>query len=159
VIAGEFEGTAMVAGTSLVAAGGTDVFVALVDDSDGALLWVRRAGGPGNDHVTGAGASNGVVLLAGTYEGVFLPGGGLEPLATATAGSFLMAFDAQGFGKPLAVARVSGEGVFVTGLAVDSGGDVYLSGTFAAPVDLGLGVVTPTGGSDAFVLRGRLELP
>ena len=159
VIAGEFEGTALVAGTSMIAAGGTDVFVALVDDADGSLLWVRRAGGPGDDHVAGAGEANGIVQIAGTYEGVFLPGGGLDPLAPATAGSFVMAFDALGSGKPLAVSRISGEGVLVTGLAVGANGDAYLSGSFTGAADLGLGSVeTSAGGSDAFALRGRLEL-
>lgn len=158
VIAGEFEGTAMVAGTSLVAAGGSDVFVALLDDADGSLLWIRRAGGPGNDHAVGAGEADGVVQVAGTYEGVFLPGGGLNPLESAAAGSFLMAFDAAGHGKPVAVSRISGEGVLVSGLAVGADGEAYVAGSFAAPVDLGLGGITaPAGGSDAFVLRGRLD--
>jgi len=63
VVAGSFEGTIDLGNGPLISAGGTDVFVVLYDD-DGAPVWSRRFGGPGNDAAYG-------VVTGATYLGSY----------------------------------------------------------------------------------------
>lgn len=156
VIAGEFEGTADVAEATLVSAGGTDVFVAVVDDDDGAIRWIRRFGGAGDDHLTGAGYALGLVQIAGTYSGAFDAGVELGLLPAMTQGSYLLSLDTTTGGKAIAASTIGGEGVRVTGLAVGPDANAYLSGSFAGETVFGAQPRASNGGTDAFVLRGRL---
>lgn len=71
-VAGEFMGTANLFGTTLTsAAGTTDMFVALVNKTDGTLQWVRQGGGPtGTDAPAGVSmAPDGQVAVTGLFRG------------------------------------------------------------------------------------------
>ncbi len=99
VVTGAFSGTAKFGageqgGTSLEAAGGyTDAFVAKLDP-EGALLWVRGAGGTGDD--TGAAVAvdgDGNLYVTGSFQGVALFGAG-ETAETVLTSDGDFAFDA-----------------------------------------------------------------
>jgi Beta-propeller repeat len=67
-VVGSFTGTALFGGQSLTSAGGSDVFVARYDPN-GALLWVRKAGGTLGDGGAGIGATvSGHAYITGSYS-------------------------------------------------------------------------------------------
>ncbi|HEY0977075.1 MAG TPA: gliding motility-associated C-terminal domain-containing protein [Flavobacteriales bacterium] len=72
-VAGEFMGSANVLGEPVASAGGTaDMYVALLNKTDGSLQWLRTGGGSaGNEHPSGLTvAPNGQVTVAGEFRGV-----------------------------------------------------------------------------------------
>ena len=71
-ITGEFLGTATFEGSTLVSAGGTsDMYVAVLDKSNGALQWIRQGGGDdGTDRPSGVSIANdGSVCVTGEFRG------------------------------------------------------------------------------------------
>ena len=71
-ITGEFLGTATFQAQSMTSAGGTaDMFVAVLNKSDGSLQWMRQGGGTsGTDRPSGVSiAANGSVCVAGEFRG------------------------------------------------------------------------------------------
>ncbi len=145
--------------------GGEDIFLAKLDSS-GSLLWVRTAGGAGNDVGKAIRAdSQGNVIVAGNFHGVvgFDPSAGAVGLASAGgtdgfvwklsgAGSFVMARSVGGVNEDS-----------VNGLAIDAGGNPILTGSFTgienfSPLagnrvgsDSAAGLSTGAGQRDAFV--------
>jgi len=66
-VAGRFSGTAQFAGTTLVSAGGLDVFLAKYGHS-GELLWIVQAGGTGDDNALGMDLDrNGNIYVTGGF--------------------------------------------------------------------------------------------
>lgn len=155
LIAGWFEGTATAGSTMLTSAGNADLFVVRVNPG-GTVQWAVRAGGAGNDRPTGIGVgADGRIHVAGQYDGAFHPGVPLDPLPSASVGSFLLVLDESG--APASAVAVGGEGVEVHGLAVSEAGDAYLTGAYSGSVDFGRGPETSAGGRDVFLLRGRMQ--
>ncbi|MGV3637402.1 MAG: hypothetical protein ACO1NQ_07100, partial [Flavobacteriales bacterium] len=71
-VTGEFLGTATFQAQTLTSAGGTaDMFVAVLDKSDGSLQWIRQGGGAmGTDRPYGVSfAADGRVAVAGEFRG------------------------------------------------------------------------------------------
>ena len=69
VLVGSFAGHLEVAGTELVSAGGTDIFVTKTDKAGAALFAPLRFGGSGNDSATGVALDEGgVIIVAGTFQ-------------------------------------------------------------------------------------------
>lgn len=104
-VAGEFMGTASLFGTALTSAGGTaDVFVAVLNKSDGALQWVRQGGGA--EAADGPGgvsmAPDGRVTVAGQFRGTAQWEGStlvstIDPLTTLpSADIFIATYTATG---------------------------------------------------------------
>lgn len=91
-VTGEFLGSAVLQGQTITSAGGTaDMFVALLNKSDGQLQWVRQGGGPvGTDRPYGVTMGpDGRVAVAGEFRG------------TATwEGSSLTSMTDPGTGQP-----------------------------------------------------------
>ena len=142
-VAGYFNGTATFGTNTLVSAGNTDIFITK-QDSNGQLLWARRAGGPGYDAAKGIAVdAQGNCYVTGGYEGVASFGGGTSltnSSPTSYADVFLAKFDAAGnlvWARSAGVLQAVDEG---TGVAVDGAGNVLVTGrsvldTFAgAPV-------------------------
>jgi len=70
VLAGSFAGRLQVAGTELVSAGDTDIFVVKTDKAGTPLFPPQRFGGVGMDFATGVAIdAGGVVVVAGTFQG------------------------------------------------------------------------------------------
>ena len=144
-------------GTVLTSRAGQDGFLAKYSPS-GALLWYRQLAGGANDGfqkvlIDGAGK---VTLVGMSSDGAQLGG------VTFTSNSFgpvavLSQLDAQG--QVLAMREVGNGSFFVlSDLAVDAGGNSYVSGAFAISATFGsLSLSTPVGGTsfafDQFLVK------
>ncbi|MBK7383299.1 MAG: T9SS type A sorting domain-containing protein [Flavobacteriales bacterium] len=152
-VAGKFADSVRFGNTSLVSAGGTDLFLARYDDN-GNCIWARRGGGTGND----AGASVGVdgsghVLLAGSYA------------ATANIGNEV--FTSLGYSDAF-LARYDSNGNYIWGrtmggsgwdnaadVAVDASGNSYVTGRFTTSA--AFGTLTISGTSDAGMFLAKYD--
>lgn len=141
----DFDRTASSSGDTLTSRGGFDGFLLKLDPS-GAFVWVRGFGGSGHDD-GGAIAvdGNGNVYLTGVIANIadFYDGGGTlnagildSPvfndaviLKMSSGGSLVWARGIVQSTSGASGSRVVDRGL---GIAVDSGGNVYVSGTFVA---------------------------
>jgi hypothetical protein len=131
-VTGWFDGTNDFGGVTLTnnSGGGQDIFVAKYD-SDGALLWARRAGGITArwDAGRGVGAdTNGNVYVTGGFYGT-ADFGTLNHTASQNGSFFLAKYNNAGAVQWVRQS-VGGRsfGVYGTGLAVDSAGNSYAVG-------------------------------
>ncbi|MEE9269989.1 MAG: SBBP repeat-containing protein [Candidatus Krumholzibacteria bacterium] len=151
IITGTFSNATDFGGGPLVSVGSGDVFVAKYA-ANGRHLWSRRFGGPNLDSGSSVGIdADGNVFVTGCVVGAIDFGGG--PL-TAAGGVdiFVMKLDANGnylwsllFGD---VGLDAGYDV-----AVDTAGDVWLTGFFEGVVDFGGGPLAAAGDTDVFVAK------
>jgi len=146
-------------GGALFSAGQSDVFLVKYSAA-GAHIWSQRFGSTGNDIGTAVGTdSSGNVIVAGTFEGSVDFGGG----ALTSAGMrdiFVAKYSATG--QHIWSKRFGSTGDdAVYGLAVNSLGDVALSGKFQGSVSFGGTALVSAGGDDAFVtkLSGSTGIP
>jgi hypothetical protein len=150
VIAGRFEGSIDLGEGPLASAGGRDIFVAKLD-TNGALLWGARFGGPADDNVRDIAVDpSGAVTLTGGFESTIDFGGG----ALATAGAsdtFVARLDAGGNHL---WSRSFGDAEFQAGTAVSQGAAsrVAIAGDFRSTIDLGGGPLTSAGLEDIFLV-------
>lgn len=129
-VAGYFTSTATFGTNALISAGLSDAFVAKYNNV-GALLWVRRAGGPGFDTANGIAVDTlGNCYVTGAFEGA--AGFGTNSLVNTDATSFTDIFvtklDANGnfvWARGTGVRGVSDAGQAVT---VDSSVNVLVAG-------------------------------
>ena len=70
-LTGDFHATASFGSTTVTSAGGTDIFLAAFDTSNGWPMWAKRAGGAGNDagYDLAIGINDSHVYLTGSFEG------------------------------------------------------------------------------------------
>jgi hypothetical protein len=161
VIVGNFTGTANFGIGALTSAGAGDVFIAKYG-SDDMPQWARRYGGAGNDtayavaidrsaNCDGTGGSN-CIVVAGNFNAVIDLGTG--PLVSAGGADIFVAKYASS-GTPLWAHRYGGasdESGY--GVAVDAGGNVFLTGFFMGSTDFGGGALySPYMDEDTFVLK------
>lgn len=149
-ITGDFAGTIDI-GNALPSAGSGDVFVAKLD-ANGSPVWARRFGDVNNQYGAGVAVDGtGNVIVTGHFSGAVDFGGG----ALASAGVddvFVVKLDPGG--NYLWSKRFGGVGAdFGQGVAVDSTGNVLVTGYFYGSADFGGGALTSAGGSDIFVLK------
>ena len=151
VFTGSFAGTINLGGGALTSAGATDLFVARLDAA-GTYVWGQRFG----DAVAQAGKGitvdgQGNVIVTGDIAGKVDFGGG-ELTSAGAADVLLLKLDPMGvhvssklFGNASAqtAARV----------AVDSVGNMVITGSAAGKVDFGGGMLTAVGGTDIFVAK------
>ena len=151
VVTGSFAGKIDFGGGALTSAGGTDAFVAKFDP-DGNHLWSKRFG----DAQAQSGKAVAVdpagnVVILGDAAGVIDFGGG----ALTTAGGndvFLASLDENGnyfWGK------IFGNNVAQAGsaVAIDTVGNVVITGSAAGQINFGGGALISAGGNDVFVAR------
>ena len=148
---------------NLTSAGGSDIFVAKYSGADGSLLWAKGFGSTTGFGDVGRGVavdSNGDVLVTGSFQGTadFDPDTGTVELTSAASIDIFVAkysgsngglLWANGFG---ALDTDEGEGV-----AVDSNGDVLVTGSFFGTADFDPGTGTfdliSAGFKDIFVAK------
>jgi integrase len=154
--------------TTLTSAGGSDVFVAKYN-SNGALVWAKRAGGTagtttGDTARSVAVDTSGNSYVTGQFLGTAIFGAGEPNQTTLTAFSssdfdiFVAKYDLNGL---LLWAKGAGGFAFEQGLgiAVDSSGNSFVTGSFESTgAVFGLGETNQTtlilaGSSDAFVAK------
>jgi hypothetical protein len=133
--------------------GGNDAFVAKYAAATGQVLWARHIAGSGNEVGYGVAVDgNGDVVVTGTFDqqadfgGGVLSSAGLSDIFVAKyAGSDGHYLWARRFGGPNSDAGVA--------LAVDSTGNVTVTGSFQGSVDFGGGPLSSVGGRDIFVAQ------
>lgn len=142
-IAGSFSGTGDFdpgAGTAnLTSAGGADAFAWKLSSS-GSYIWAKRWGGTGIDVGSSIAVDpSGNVIAAGTFLSTvdFDPGAGTANLATngtGTGGSDIFINKLDAAGDYVWARRIGGNGSDNgRGVAVDAGGNVYITGGIQGP--------------------------
>ncbi|MFO0757824.1 MAG: nucleotide-binding protein [Byssovorax sp.] len=133
---------------------GHDVFVAKLGPA-GEHLFSKRFGDESlQDGLGVTFDSQGNVLVSGRYAGSLDFGGGPLPAGTTSIRAFVAKLDAAdghhlwsaGFGDGGATAAA-------TAVAVDSHGDVLVTGWFSGTIDFGGGPLVSAGGADIFLLK------
>jgi hypothetical protein len=150
-VTGSFQGSAGFDATTLVSAGGTDIFVVKYD-AGGALVWAKAAGGAGADLGFGI-----VADAAGNIyvTGVFTGSAAFDATTLASAGSFdifLAKYDPSG--ALMWAKSAGGSGAdFGFGVAVDISGNSYVTGRFTGNATFDAVTLVDNGGGDIFVAK------
>jgi hypothetical protein len=150
VVTGTTNGAVDLGGGTLPAFGGTDVFVLALDPA-GNHAWSKLFGGASADTPTSIAIGGGAVVLAGNHNGGIDFGGG--PLAATTTDAFAaklsMTDGAYVWAKSWGDTGVDS----VNGVALDTAGNVLLTGVFANKIDFGQKTLMTAGGNDLFVAK------
>ncbi len=131
-IIGSFTGTAYFGASTLTSAGGTDIYVAKLDQY-GNCLWAVRAGGPNNDH--GVNISNdglGYMCITGDFTGT--ASFGTTSLTSANSSYpdiFVAKLDSDGAWQWAVKAGAAYED-YGMGISNDNAGNSYVTGSYYA---------------------------
>lgn len=151
VVTGSFYGTATFGKTELESADGTDVFVAKYDPN-GSLIWAKSAGGIDDDRGYGIavdGSDN--IVVTGEFAG---EAGFDGDTLTSVGGKdlFVAGYDASG-NRAFAVCAGSTGDDAGNAVAVDSSGNLLVTGEFSGTVDFGSTQLTSAGAKDIFIAK------
>jgi hypothetical protein len=153
LVTGYYQGAMDLGGCSLANAGGTGLFIAKLDPS-GKCLWSKSAGDTGSQSGAGVavdGAGN--VVVTGNYSGAFNLGGTCVSLSnTGKSGMVVVKLDPSGkclWSKDVGNASEQ----YGYGVAVDSAGNVLVTGTFYGSIDFGDGSHASVGDSDFYLVK------
>jgi hypothetical protein len=156
LVTGDFSGSADFGdGQPIASTGKKDAFIVALS-AGGGYKWSKHFGSPG----TSAGATGvavdaaGHVVVTGSFAGSVDFGSGQPVTSTGPQDVFLTKLDASGgyvwsehFGAS------NDQGPLANAVAVDTSGDVLLTGSFAESVDFGGGPLASIGATDAFALE------
>ena len=154
-VTGRFWQTALFGNITLTNHGWTDLFVAKLD-SNGNWLWAKSAGGTGpesGEGITVDDLSN--VYLTGSFQGT-ATFGTIQLTSDGNSDIFIAKLDTNG--NWLWAKRAGGEcGAYGEDIAVDSTGNVYLTGYFGGwelgIISIGSTTLTSVGWTDIFVAK------
>jgi hypothetical protein len=122
-----------------------------LDRSGSSTEWVKHFGDDGADTATAIADSSGTTIVVGSVEGNVDFGGGL----TASSGegdAFVLALDASG--AYAWATRLAGTGDdHAYGVAVDSGGNIFVVGSFTESMSVGTTTLSTVADADAFVVK------
>jgi hypothetical protein len=147
-LTGHFTAAIDFGGGPLVSAGVTDIFLAKLDAAGG-HVWSKRYGDASDQTATSVAMDpSGAVVFTGTYKDADLGGGPLPGVGSI----FLAKVDAAGnhlWSKKFGDLGNQGG----TGVAVDFGGNVLLTGYLQGSADFGGGPLPSAGKDDIFVAK------
>jgi hypothetical protein len=151
-VTGQFMETADFGGGPLTSAGLQDIFIVKYSAS-GAHLWSKRLGGVDSEYGYGIAVDNsGNVMVTGRFSGPVDLGGGT--LTSAGAYDIFLAKYSGVNGAHLWSKRLGSTGYdYANGIAVDSNGNVIMTGQFQGTVDFGGSPLTSAGSYDIFVAK------
>ena len=153
-ITGIFTGSVSIACNGITSAGDTDGYV-LQYSATGSLAWIRRFGGISSDRGTAiAIAPGGSVVLTGYFNNTADFGGGSHT-SVGGADIFLAKYTSSGtWTWDKVFGTISGFGDLPKAVAVDSSGNIALTGSILGGVDFGGGPLCPTCSTyDVFVAK------
>ncbi len=153
LIAGGFLGNANFGGSTLMSAGGTDIFLASFDN-DGAPRWSKRFGDNQPNQIAYAVATDAAdnVLVAGSFWGTVNFGG--SNLTTVGGDDiFLAKFDANGNDVwSMSFGNASTDQI-ARSVAIGPANTIIVAGWFLGTVNFGGSNLTSSGGVDIFVAK------
>jgi len=149
---GSFIGDVMFKGIRYTNAGDQDVFLAKYAAADGAETWIDHFGGPNTDMGTGVAVDAGNnLVVTGQFNGSVDFGGGTY---TSVNNDVFVAKYAGSSGAYIWSKHVTGPGwENATGVAVDSTGNIAVTGNFDNAIDFGGGALSTVGSGDIFVAK------
>jgi hypothetical protein len=159
-VVGNFSGTLKLGTSSLTSKGRNDIFVAKIELSTQKIVWLRTAGGKGNDNVSGAVyfPTDKKLLLTGSAseEAAF---GSAFKMKSNTSQMFVASITTAGNWTALFSISSSGtsEG---EALALDNKGDIYIKGNYTGLVRFSNGSSMSSGSSNrsaGFLLKMDLR--
>jgi|GEM_PF-1171225 len=146
---------------TLVSTGNNDIYIAKYN-SNGTLVWARRAGGvndDGGDDIIGT--QDGSVIVTGKFEGtaVFAGEGGANAITLVSAGgsdAYIAKYNANG--TLVWARRAGGSGQDAgRGLDINIDGTIFFAGYFQGVANFGqggnVGELTSRGSTDYFIAR------
>jgi CheY-like chemotaxis protein len=139
---------------TLPSGGGADAFAAKYSGSSGGLLWAQQMGSSGSDTAEGVAVdNNNNVYITGSFSGS-VNFGGIGLTSTSGSAIFTAAFNPNGQGLWARGVSASGPtpAIASRGIAVDSNGNVVLTGNASGEVNFGNGVLT-MGIANIFILK------
>ena len=155
-VAGSLSGTSDVGGGTMVSAGAQDIFVAKYS-ATGGCLWAKQIGGTYDNDVASSLAvdGSGNVIVTGVFQGAVDFGGGVIYSKYSGTDTFLAKYSgANGsylWAENFAQDGGADEG---TGVAVDSTGNIVLTGIVNGTIDLGGGPsASPLGMNKFYVAK------
>jgi hypothetical protein len=154
ILAGKFAGTVDFGGDPLTSVGNSDLFLVKFTPNGGHMFSERFefSGTTFISHLAVDAQDN--ILLSGSFDGTMDLGGGLFESAGNTD-AFLVKFDPSG--AHIWSRRFGGtDSDTASAAAIDSTGDVVLTGSFMGTIDFGGGPLMSAGGSDIFLVKLRL---
>ncbi|MGI4867378.1 MAG: hypothetical protein ACRYFZ_25895 [Janthinobacterium lividum] len=152
-VAGTFNGTIALGGTTFVSTGSRDVFVAKWVPATQSFAWVQRSSGTGHETLSGLATSGGNVYVAGYFESTaafgsstFTSAGSNDAFVAkltdaGSSASFAWAYRAGGADNDQASA-----------LAVN-GTALYMAGSFVGTATFGSASYTGAGSTDTFLTK------
>lgn len=156
-VVGKFQGTVDFGGGNRMSAGDSDIFVVKLNGETGAHIWSARYGGLGNDGSGSAIAVSGAneIVVAGTFSSASLTfGGATLTNAGAGVGDVYVAKLGNTAGAHVWSKRLGGAASdSLAAIAVDSAGDVVLTGEFLGTTNYGGSDLMSAGGSDIFLVK------
>jgi hypothetical protein len=150
-VAGRFYGTEQF-GSFTLTSSSEDAFVAKLDPS-GNVTWVSQFGGTGQDIAYGVTIdSSGNVYVTGNFRGTASFGGGISLTSSGNSNgdAFIAKLDTSG-NTLWARHIVASEGSYGRGVGTDTGGNVYVTGSFSGTDDFG--GISVTSKTNGFVTR------
>jgi hypothetical protein len=152
-VGGQFATSVAIGGSTYLAAGGDDLFVAKLSGVNGAVTWSKAYGGVAYDHVNGLAVdSAGAVILTGYMGGAVNFGGGQLPFGGAYD-AYATKLDANGSHVWSKSFGGSG-GDLGESIAVDGSDNVILSGTHSANgINFGGGLFTGADNYSTFIAK------
>lgn len=143
-ITGSFQNTATI-GESVTSLGGNEVFIAKYDPN-GNIVWLRQAGGTGDDFRNGIAVdAAGNAYVTGTFQGA--ASFGTNTLSASGASSlFLVKYNSRG--EIMWLTGTKGGGSASALIALDRLGNIYLAGGFRGDVSFDHLNIPPADGSN-----------